>query len=68
MVAVWVAIAFTLPASATWQNYVNHGFLIVTIVVATWLIAALIGYGLSLAVGRYETSVPDNATPKAAPV
>jgi small-conductance mechanosensitive channel len=66
-VAVWIAVAFTMPnddwgriAFATWQTDVNHAFLIVTIAISTWLVAALLGYGLSLAVTRYEVAVPDN--------
>ncbi len=67
VVAVWVAVAFALPnqtiGTATawlWHSYVNHAFLIVTIVAATWLVAALVGYGMSLAVGRYALDTPDN--------
>ncbi|HEX4058218.1 MAG TPA: mechanosensitive ion channel domain-containing protein [Galbitalea sp.] len=67
VIATWIAVALTLPdenwlglTSAHWHRDVNHGFLILTIVSATWLIAALLGYGLSIAVGRYQTSVPDN--------
>jgi small-conductance mechanosensitive channel len=66
-VAVWIAIAFTMPNEnwgtipyQAWQANVNHAFLIVTIAISTWLVAALLGYGLSLAVTRYEISVPDN--------
>ena len=67
VVAAWIAVAFALPernwlglAFAKWQRDVNHAFLIVTIIVATWLIAALVGYGLSIAVGRYRIDAPDN--------
>jgi small-conductance mechanosensitive channel len=66
-VAVWVATAFTMPDEnwgkfpyAAWHADVNHAFLIVTIAFSTWLVAALLGYGLSLAVTRYEVAVPDN--------
>jgi small-conductance mechanosensitive channel len=65
--AVWIAVALTMPNEnwgtlgfALWQADVNHVFLIVTIAISTWLIAALLSYGLSLAVTRYEVSVPDN--------
>ena len=67
VVALWIAAAFTLPDEnwgtipyATWHGDVHHAFLIVTIALSTWLIAALLGYGLSLAVTRYEVDVPDN--------
>jgi small-conductance mechanosensitive channel len=66
-VGVWIAIAFTMPSEnwgtiryQVWQANVNHAFLIVTIAISTWLVSALLGYGLSLAVARYEVSVPDN--------
>jgi small-conductance mechanosensitive channel len=59
VVAVWVAVAINFPNDAL-QKMVNHGFLILTIIIATWLIAALVGYGLSLAVGRYDIGVSDN--------
>jgi hypothetical protein len=59
-IAAWIAVAFTLPnenwgtiSSAEWHGAVHHAFLIVTIAISTWLIAALLGYGLGLAVVRY---------------
>jgi small-conductance mechanosensitive channel len=65
--ALWIAVAFALPdenwlglASARWHSDVNHVFLIATIAVSTWLVAALVGYGLSLAVTRYRVDLPDN--------
>jgi small-conductance mechanosensitive channel len=67
VVAIWIAVAFALPdenwasvTSAVWHADVNHFFLILTIVASTWLVAALVGYGLSLAVGRYSIDTPDN--------
>jgi small-conductance mechanosensitive channel len=67
VVAIWIAVAFALPNQTIgalpawhWHSYVNHGFLIVTIIASTWLVAALVGYGLSLAVGRYAVDTPDN--------
>src|ERR1700761_4023938 len=67
VVALWTAVAFSLP-EPTWfkdptgmfRKDVNHGFLIVTIILSTWLIAALIAYGLNVAVGRYDLGVADN--------
>jgi small-conductance mechanosensitive channel len=65
--ALWIAVVFALPnvkvgalPAATWHAYVNHGFLILTIVASTWLIAALVGFGLSVAVGRYSIDKADN--------
>jgi small-conductance mechanosensitive channel len=73
VVAAWIAVTFTLPdenwfavPAARWHADVNHVFLIATIAVSTWLVAALVGYGLSLAVGRYAVNVPDNRTARRA--
>jgi small-conductance mechanosensitive channel len=67
VVAIWIGVFVALPnqtigtaPSWLWHSYVNHAFLIVTIIAATWLVAALVGYGLSLAVGRYAVDTPDN--------
>ncbi len=67
VVAVWIAVTFALPdqnwmtvKAATWHGGVAHAFLILTIIASTWLVAALVGYGLSLAVGRYSVDTPDN--------
>jgi small-conductance mechanosensitive channel len=67
VVAVWIAVTFALPDqnwmtvnAATWHGGVAHAFLILTIIASTWLVAALVGYGLSLAVGRYSVDTPDN--------
>src|SRR5580693_2555430 len=67
IVAIWIAVTFALPddnwmaiKSAVWHADVSHVFLILTIIASTWLVAALVGYGLSLAVGRYSIDTPDN--------
>ena len=63
VVGLWIASAFTFPTVAGWPNLpsqVNHGFLIATIILSTWLVSALLGYGLALAVVRYDVAVPDN--------
>ncbi|MDQ1545988.1 MAG: hypothetical protein QOH69_892 [Actinomycetota bacterium] len=63
VVGLWIAAAFTFPTVAGLPNLysqVNHGFLIATIILSTWLISALLGYGLALAVVRYDVAVPDN--------
>jgi small-conductance mechanosensitive channel len=59
VVALWIAVAVAFPVAALRRD-ISHGFLIVTIVVSTWFIAALIAYGLSVAVGRYDLGVADN--------
>jgi len=67
IVAIWIAVTFALPdqnwlavSSAAWHAGVSHAFLILAIIASTWLVAALVGYGLSLAVGRYSVDTPDN--------
>ena len=67
VVAIWIGVALTLPGGDLaalpaweWQGYVNQAFLILTVIASTWLVAALVGYGLSLAVGRYAIDTPDN--------
>ena len=67
VVALWIAVEISLPVitwpvltNAQWHRDVNHVFLILTICASTWLIAALLGYGLTLAVGRYDVAASDN--------
>jgi small-conductance mechanosensitive channel len=67
IVALWIAVTVTLPpidwkilTSAQWERDINHVFLILTISATTWLLGALIGYGLTLAVGRYDVAASDN--------
>jgi len=59
VVAGWIAVHFTLPKAAP-LGTVDHGFLIATIAAGTWLVAALVNFGLGLATGRYRTDVADN--------
>ena len=59
VVATWIAVHFTLPAAAP-LGTVGHGFLIAAIAAGTWLVAALVGFGLGLVTGRYRTDVADN--------
>ncbi len=59
VIATWIAVYFTLP-SASWLATVNHGFLIAAIASGTWLVAALVSFGLGLATGRYRVDVVDN--------
>jgi small-conductance mechanosensitive channel len=65
VVALWIATVFTFPASA-WLPKLDHAFLIATIVLSTWLVAALLGYGLALAVVRYDVATPDNRSARRA--
>ena len=59
IIALWVAVTLTLPDKSL-QSRVHHIFVILTIAVSTWLIAALVAFALGLAMGRYRTDVPDN--------
>ncbi|HEX4444972.1 MAG TPA: mechanosensitive ion channel family protein [Galbitalea sp.] len=67
VVALWIAVEISLPVitwtvltNEQWHRDINHVFLILTICASTWLIAALLGYGLTLAVGRYDVAASDN--------
>ena len=55
-----VVFAWGGVASVTTNGYANHAFLIVTIALGAWLVAALATFGIALAMGRYRTDVPDN--------
>jgi len=55
VVAAWAGVA-SVSGNAT----VRHAFLIATIAVGAWLIAALATFGIGLAMGRYRVDVPDN--------
>jgi small-conductance mechanosensitive channel len=59
VIGLWVASYFTFPDRSYW-HFLNHGFLIMTIAVATWFVAALVAFGLNMAMGRYRIDVPDN--------
>ncbi|CAN5316764.1 mechanosensitive ion channel [soil metagenome] len=57
--AAWVAVAFALPDEEL-RSGANHTFLILMIGCGTWFAAAMVGFALGLAQGRYRTDVPDN--------
>lgn len=59
LIAVWVAATPTWP-DTTQRSTIQHIFVILTIAVSTWLLAALVSFALGLAMGRYRTDVPDN--------
>ena len=59
LIAVWIAVHFTLPAAAPVSS-IDHIFLIAVIAVATWLTSSLVSFGIGLAMGRYSTDIPDN--------
>lgn len=56
---LWIAANATLPVRTYW-HFLNHGFEILIIVVATWFVAALVAFGLNMAMGHYHIDVPDN--------
>jgi small-conductance mechanosensitive channel len=59
VIGLWVAFYFTLPVRSYWHA-IDHGFLVLTIAVATWFVASLVAFGLNMAMGRYRIDVPDN--------
>ncbi|RWZ61522.1 mechanosensitive ion channel [Labedella populi] len=59
-VFVWIAAAASIAATLGWWAMVSHGFLIVVIVLASWLIGSVASFGLTQAVSRYRIDVPDN--------
>jgi len=59
VIATWIAVHFTLPVAAP-RGIIDHGFLIAAIASGTWLVSALVNFGLGLATGRYRTDVADN--------
>jgi small-conductance mechanosensitive channel len=64
VIALWIAVTQTLPNETTadkaQQAHAHHFFVIATIAVSTWFLAALVSFVLGLAMGRYRTDVPDN--------
>jgi len=59
VIALWIAVATTWPLPE-WEGRVHHGFLILTIAVATWFATNIVGFALGLTMGYYRTDVPDN--------
>ncbi|MCU1412811.1 MAG: mechanosensitive ion channel family protein [Microbacteriaceae bacterium] len=59
VIGLWVAGYFALPVRTYWHA-IDHGFLVLTIAVATWFVAALAAFGLTMAMGRYRIDIPDN--------
>ncbi len=57
-VGLWIAVRLTLPVS--FLSAVDRVFIVATIAAGTWLVAALVSFGLGLATGRYRTDVVDN--------
>ncbi len=59
VIGLWSASYLTLPVRTNWHA-INHGFIVLTIAVATWFVAALVAFGLNMAMGHYHIDVPDN--------
>src|SRR5690554_2745481 len=53
VIALWFAVGQTLPDRELWP-YVSHGFLIGVIIVAVWLVGALIILAIDHAISRYR--------------
>ena len=54
------ALAATWPGDAESARTRDHVILIVAIVVGAWLLGAVLGFAIGLAMGRYRIDVPDN--------
>jgi small-conductance mechanosensitive channel len=59
VIACWVAVNVTLT-DAEWLGHLDHFFLIATIGAGAWFVAAIVGFALGQAMGRYRIDVPDN--------
>jgi small-conductance mechanosensitive channel len=59
IIGLWTAASAALPVRTYW-HLINHGFQILVIGVATWFVAALVAFGLNMAMGHYHIDVPDN--------
>ncbi|WP_255467572.1 mechanosensitive ion channel family protein [Plantibacter sp. M259] len=59
LVAVWPAVAATLPDETT-RGFIDQTFRIAVIAAATWLVAALLAFVIGLGQARYRIDVPNN--------
>ncbi len=59
LVAVWPAVAATLP-DETARGFIDQTFRIAVIAAATWLVAALLAFVIGLGQARYRIDVPNN--------
>jgi len=57
---VATALAVTWPGDAASARTRDHVVLILGIVVGAWLLGAILGFAIGLAMGRYRIDVPDN--------
>ncbi|MGN6326632.1 mechanosensitive ion channel family protein [Pseudolysinimonas sp.] len=57
---VAAALELTWPGDAASARLRDHAVLIVAIVVGAWLLGAILGFVIGLAMGRYRIDVPDN--------
>ncbi|WP_194763106.1 mechanosensitive ion channel family protein [Microbacterium sp. UFMG61] len=55
VVAIWIAVATTEPATQTWWPAVSRLFLIATILTGSWLLAAAVSFGFERLISREET-------------
>lgn len=55
VVAVWIACAVTEPAQQGWWPAVSRLFLIATILIGSWLLAATVSFGFERLMSREET-------------
>lgn len=59
VIGLWVAVWFTLPAEVP-RDLISHGFLVLTIAAAGWLLGALLNLVVARTVRRYPIDVADN--------
>ena len=59
VIGVWIAIAVVLPAGST-LTLISHGFRVLTIAAAGWLLGALLNLAMARTLSYYPTDVADN--------
>ena len=59
IIGVWIAVTIVLPNGSILDT-VSHGFLIVAIAAAGWLLGALLNLAMERTLVRYPTDVADN--------
>lgn len=57
VVVVWVVALVTEPAQQTWWPAVSHLFLVATILIGSWLLAAAASFGFERLIAREETTL-----------
>jgi small-conductance mechanosensitive channel len=58
-IALWAASAATFP-DPDWRPTLLHAYLIASIAIGAWFLAAMVSFAIGLGMSRYRTDVPDN--------